>query len=99
VGDLVLDLDQHLATLAGQPVHFTRLEFRIVHYLMVRVGAVVPGGALLNEFWRTENLNSRNAMRVTVHRIRRKLQSTRHHASVLESIPGVGFRLNGGVGG
>ncbi|GAC1325730.1 MAG: MtrAB system response regulator MtrA [Chloroflexota bacterium] len=99
VGDLVLDVDQHLATLAGQPIHFTRLEFRVLRYLMLRVGTIVPVGALLNEFWHSENIKSKNAMRVTVHRIRRKLQRTALLPPVLEAIPGVGFRMNRGVRG
>jgi DNA-binding response OmpR family regulator len=97
VGGLVLDLDQHLATSAGQPMQLSRTEFRILHYLMLRVGTVVPTGALMKEFWRSEDLSAKNAMRVTVHRLRRKLEPTPLHPRVLETIPGVGFRLIGEV--
>jgi DNA-binding response OmpR family regulator len=95
VGHLLLELDQHLATNGGRPMHLTRTEFQMLHYLMVRAGTVVPMAALLQEFWRSEDIAAKNAMRVAVHRLRRKLEPSPLHPRVLETIPGVGLRLTG----
>ena len=95
VGDLLVDLDQHLATNAGRPMHLSRTELRVLHYLMVRAGTVVPAHALMKEFWRTDDGKTRNTVRVTVHRLRRKLEPASLQPRVLETIPRVGFRLVG----
>jgi two-component system, OmpR family, KDP operon response regulator KdpE len=97
VGHLIVDTDQHLVTYAGHPLHLSRMEFRVLHYLMLRAGTVVPAHALLREFWRSEDLNAKNAMRVTLHRLRRKLQPSSLQPRVLEAIPRMGFRLIGEV--
>jgi DNA-binding response OmpR family regulator len=95
VGQLLIDLDQHLATNEGRAMHLSRTELSVLHYLMVRAGTVVPTHALMREFWRTEDHKTRNAVRVTVHRLRRKLEPTSLEPRLLETIPHVGFRLVG----
>jgi DNA-binding response OmpR family regulator len=95
VGHLLLEVDQHLATNGGHPMHLSRTEFRMLHYLMVRSGSVVPMAELLREFWSSEGVTAKKAMRVAVHRLRRKLEPSPLHPRVLETIPGVGFRLIG----
>jgi two-component system, OmpR family, KDP operon response regulator KdpE len=97
VGHLVVDLDRHLATIAGREIHLSPTELRVLHYLMVRVGTVVPTRVLTKEFWRTEDDRTKDMVRVTVHRLRRKLESTSIRPPVLETIPRVGFRLVGEV--
>jgi DNA-binding response OmpR family regulator len=95
VGHLLLELDQHLATNGGRALHLSRMEFRMLHYLMVRVGTVVPMAEVLREFWRSDDVKAKNAMRVAVHRLRRKLEPSPLYPRVLETIPGVGVRLIG----
>src|SRR5215207_740758 len=47
VGDLMLDLQSHEATKAGQLVQLTRLEFRILYLLAMNEGRVIPYSRLI----------------------------------------------------
>jgi DNA-binding response OmpR family regulator len=97
VGQLVVDMNQHLATNDGRAMHLSRTELSVLHYLMVRVGTVVPTHVLMKELWKSEDRKTGNAVRVTVHRLRRKLEPTSLAPRLLETIPHVGFRLLGEV--
>ena len=93
VGSITLDLAQHSVTKAGQQVSLTVTEFRLLHCLMSNAGAVVPTGTLLKQVWGYIDPGGSDVVRVTVHRLRRKLESDPTRPSLLHTIPGVGVML------
>jgi DNA-binding response OmpR family regulator len=93
VGSITLDLAEHSVTKAGQPVSLTVTEFRLLHCLMSNAGAVVPTATLLKQVWGYADPAGSDVVRVTVHRMRRKLESDPGRPSVLHTIPGVGVLL------
>jgi DNA-binding response OmpR family regulator len=94
VGGITLDLAEHSVTKAGQPVSLTVTEFRLLHCLMTNAGAVVPTGTLLKQVWGYNDPGGSDVVRVTVHRLRRKLEDDPARPQLLHTIPGVGVRLN-----
>jgi DNA-binding response OmpR family regulator len=60
---------------------------------MSNAGAVVPTGTLLKQVWGYHDLSGSDVVRVTVHRLRRKLESDPSRPSLLHTIPGVGVLL------
>ena len=93
VGSITLDLAEHSVTKAGQHVSLTVTEFRLLHCLMSNAGTVVPTSTLLKQVWGYQDAGGSDVVRVTVHRLRRKLESDPARPHLLHTIPGVGFLL------
>ncbi|HYW90687.1 MAG TPA: response regulator transcription factor, partial [Chloroflexota bacterium] len=93
VGSITLDMAEHSVTKAGQPVSLTVTEFRLLHCLMSNAGAVVPTATLLKQVWGYADPGGSDVVRVTVHRLRRKLESDPGRPSLLHTIPGVGVMM------
>jgi len=93
VGSITLDLAEHSVTKAGQQVSLTVTEFRLLHCLMSNAGAVVPTATLLKQVWGYHDPGGSDVVRVTVHRLRRKLEEDATRPSLLHTIPGVGVLL------
>ncbi|MDQ6671610.1 MAG: response regulator transcription factor [Chloroflexota bacterium] len=93
VGSITLDLAEHSVTKSGQPVSLTVTEFRLLHCLMTNAGSVVPTGRLLQQVWGYNDPGGSDVVRVTVHRLRRKLEQEPARPQLLHTIPGVGVRL------
>jgi two-component system response regulator VicR len=93
VGSIVLDMAEHSVSKSGQPVSLTVTEFRLLHCLMTNAGAVVPTTTLLKQVWGYADSGGSDVVRVTVHRLRRKLEEDPSRPSLLHTIPGVGVLL------
>ena len=52
----------------------TVTEFRLLHCLMSNAGTVVSTGTLLKQVWGYNDPGGTDVVRVTVHRLRRKLE-------------------------
>jgi two-component system response regulator VicR len=93
VGSITLDMAEHSVTKSGQRVSLTVTEFRLLHCLMTNAGTVVPTAALLKQVWGYQDPGGSDVVRVTVHRLRRKLEQDPARPSLLHTIPGVGVLL------
>jgi two-component system response regulator VicR len=93
VGPIVLDLAEHSVAKDRQPISLTVTEFRLLHCLMTHAGAVVPTGTLLKQVWGYQDPGGTDVVRVTVHRLRRKLEDDPSRPTFLHTIPGVGVLL------
>ena len=92
-GPLTLNAAEHTVRKAGRALSLTVTEFRLLHYLMVHAGAVVPTRAIMKHVWGYDDVAASDTVRVTVHRLRRKLEDDPAHPQLLHTVPGVGFRL------
>ncbi|MCI4679751.1 response regulator transcription factor [Rhodoblastus acidophilus] len=72
VGELILDERAMKLSLGGAPVDLSPLEYRLVAYLMLRRGRVVPQQELLENVYGQDEQSS-NAIEVLVGRVRRKI--------------------------
>jgi two-component system response regulator VicR len=97
VGSIVLDMAEHSVTKSGAPVSLTVTEFRLLHCLMSNAGTVVATAALLKQVWGYNDPGGSDVVRVTVHRLRRKLEEDASRPSLLHTIPGVGVLLKSDV--
>ncbi len=89
-GGLVLDTAAHRARVDGEEVALTATEFRLLKVLMERAGRVQSRARLLSDVWGyADDVDSRT-VDTHVRRLRRKLGA---HAKRLETVIGVGYRL------
>ena len=86
-----LDVEARELTLDGDTIGLTKLECEVLRYLQDRAGQVVPRAALLRDVWGHEWAGGANAVDVAISGLRRKLGV---HAKAVETVRGVGFRLN-----
>jgi DNA-binding response OmpR family regulator len=93
VGSVTLDLAEHSVRKSGEPVSLTVTEFRLLHCLMANAGTVVSTSALLKQVWGYQDVGASDVVRVTVHRLRRKLEQDPAQPHLLHTIPGVGVLL------
>jgi len=93
VGPLLLNRDEHSATMDGQPIALTVTEFRLLQYLMQNAGRVVPPSDLSKHVWGYDGAGTNETARVAVHRLRRKLEAGGERARLLHTVPGVGIML------
>jgi two-component system, OmpR family, response regulator RegX3 len=92
-GPLTLDVAQHAADKEGRVLKLTATEFRLLRCLMDRASTVVPTAALLREVWGYNDPAAREVLRVTLYRLRRKLEDDPTTPRLLHTVPGVGVML------
>jgi two-component system, OmpR family, KDP operon response regulator KdpE len=92
VGDLRVDVAQHLVTVEGRPVDLTPKEFDFLALLARWPGRVLTHRAILEAVWGPEYERETNYLRVYASNIRKKL-GTSPACPLLVAEPGVGYRL------
>jgi DNA-binding response OmpR family regulator len=86
-----LDVPGHRVFRDGRLIPVSRKEFAVLEVLMRAEGAVVSAEELLEKAW-DENVDPfTNSVRVTMMTLRKKLGAP----AVIETVPGVGYRLGG----
>jgi DNA-binding response OmpR family regulator len=93
VGPIVLNSAEHSVTRDGQPLSLSLTEYRLLQYLMTNVGQAVPTRAILQQVWGYDDPTAGDVVRVTIHRLRRKLEEDSANPQFLHTIPGFGFML------
>lgn len=92
-GALRLDLKERGLQIEGAEVRLTGTEFRLLEYLMRHGDTVVSTTALARHVWGYDDPPARDVVRVTVHRLRRKLGDDGESPRFIHTVPGVGLKL------
>jgi len=92
----VMRLDAADQTLhIGEDLHrLSGTEFRLLEFLMRHGTSVVPMGAIAKHVCGFDDPPARESVRVTVHRLRRKIGDDGAHQRFIHTVPGIGLRLN-----
>ncbi|MCR4512858.1 response regulator [Aeromicrobium sp. 50.2.37] len=93
VGDLELDIEDRRAARAGETVHLTPTEWKIVEVLARAEGRLVRQSTLLTEVWGPSYERETHYLRVYLAQLRRKLEDDPAHPRMLITDPGLGYRL------
>jgi DNA-binding response OmpR family regulator len=94
VGDLVIDVSRHSATLHDKPLQLTRSEFRVITLLASEPGRVFTRDELVEHLWEGDFDGDRRAIDVHMSNLRRKLEDDPRNPQRLQTVRGVGYRLN-----
>lgn len=86
---IALDPARREVTRDTRPVELTRKEFAVLEVLLSADGAVVSSEQLLEKAWDEHIDPFTNVVRVTMMTLRKKLGDP----PVIETVPGVGYRL------
>jgi DNA-binding response OmpR family regulator len=96
-GPLRLDTSDHTLHVKDETYRLTPTEFRLLQFLMRHGSSTVPMAAVAKQVWGYDDPPAREAARVTVHRLRRKLGGDGTHQRFIHTVPGVGLRLDPGL--
>ncbi|GAA1361527.1 response regulator transcription factor [Streptomyces beijiangensis] len=88
---LVLDTSRRQASRDGRHLSLSRKEFAVLEALLRADGAVVSSDDLIEQVWEEDTGYRTNAVRVTLSKLRAKLGEP----WVVETVPGVGYRIGG----
>ncbi len=93
VGPLRIDLVRREVTLAGQTLHLTPIEYRMLTLLAQNAGRVLTQRQILEEVWGRGHAAQNHYVRVYMAQLRRKIEHDPARPRLLVTEPGVGYRL------
>ena len=87
-GAIQFDTRTSTVTRAGEPVTLTAFEQRLLQFLMLRAGRIVPRAEIIEHIYAQDFDRDSNTVEVFVRRLRQKLG-----ADVIETVRGQGYRM------
>jgi DNA-binding response OmpR family regulator len=97
-GPLTLDINRRELSVADgqtgseQPITLTLLENRLLDYLMLNAGHILPAEEIIDHVWGAEG-GDKDMLRQLVHRLRSKIEPDPAHPTYVETIAGLGYGL------
>ena len=94
LGDVEIDLRARRALKDGEEVPLTRTEFEILALLLHRAGEVIPRDEFLDRIWGKDTYVTNRTVDTHMAALRRKLEADPEHPRFIQSVRGVGYRLD-----
>ena len=91
--DLTVDLERRRVLVAGEPVHLTPTEYRLLEAMVTHPGKLLTQRWLLQTVWGGGYGDESNYLRVYVRQLRQKLGDRADAPRFILTEPGVGYRL------
>jgi DNA-binding response OmpR family regulator len=92
-GDLTIDFDRRMVTLAGEEVKVTYVEFEILGALARSPGRVLTRETLLEHVWGDSDYRDPRTVDVHIRHLREKLEKDPKEPEYLFTVRGVGYRF------
>jgi two-component system KDP operon response regulator KdpE len=93
IGNLIIDLAQRQVSSNGQTVHLTPTEFQLLVYLVNHADKVVPHEELLTMIWGNEYQKCTHYLRVSIGRLRQKIETDLGNSECIVTCSGVGYMM------
>lgn len=90
-GQLAIDPERYLVTVAGEPVHLTYLEFNALWAIARLEGRIATYEQLTTALWNENSLQTRRRLTVLISRLRSKLGDAA--GARVDTVMRVGYRL------
>ena len=92
-GNLLMDVERRSIVAGETAIELTRLEFDLLHRLLINPGRVLTRERLLEQAWGYEYVGDTRAVDSAVKRLRAKLRAVAPEADCIESVRGLGYRI------
>jgi len=92
-GGLVVDLASRNVTRSGKAVHLTPTEYKLLALLVRFHGKVLTVQQIFAEVWGGDYVVDPQMLRTHISRLRRKVEPDCTSPTVIQTVPGVGYRL------
>lgn len=97
LGDIQVDSDQHKVSKNGCEVHLLPKEFRLLEFFVRHPQRVFSPEELLENVWESDTSAHNDSVRGHITRLRKKLD-TPGQPSIISTVYGVGYKLQGDDG-
>lgn len=94
VAGFAIDPARMLIRVQGEPLELTRVEFRLLRYLLEHPGVVFSRDALLNVMYDDYRLVSERTIDSHIKNLRRKLEPWFPEQQPIQSVYGAGYRFD-----
>lgn len=94
-GEVEVDLDARIVQRAGEPVHLTPIEYRLLAALARHAGRVITQRQLLQEVWGPSRVDSAHYLRIYMGHLRQKLERDPAQPEHIVTETAIGYRLAG----
>jgi DNA-binding response OmpR family regulator len=92
-GEYIFDANRRELRIGGdRTVTLTQLESRLMQYLMINAGHMLPSEAIIEHVWGLEG-GDQDMLRQLISRLRRKIDSEPDGPTRIENVPGLGYGL------
>ena len=92
-GNLLMDVERRAVSVGTLSIELTRLEFDLLHRLLVNSGRVLTRERLLEQAWGYDFVGDTRAVDSAIKRLRAKLREASPDADCIESVRGLGYRI------
>jgi two-component system KDP operon response regulator KdpE len=95
IGEVRIDLEKRLVSVAGRPLSLTPTEYNLLRLLAQNEGKLLTHPTILREVWGPAYQEESNYLHVYVSQLRRKIEPDPTRPRYIVTVPGVGYRLVG----
>lgn len=92
-GNVRVDLGRRIVEKAGEPIHLTPIEFRLLAYLIANPDSVLTHRQLLKAVWGPSHLEDSHYVRVYMGHVRKKIEDDPTRPKFILTESGVGYRF------
>ncbi len=93
LGDLEIEYERRLVTMAGVEVDLTATEYELLRLLSINAGRVVHFDTILRRIWEGRDGADANLVRIFVRTLRAKLGDSAENPTWIFNLRGVGYRM------
>ena len=93
LGDLKVDLGKRQVNVAGNEVHLTPIEYKLLTTLVRHAGRTLTHQQIFREVWGNSYGDAQQYLRVHVRSLRRKIEADPVRPALIVTEPGVGYRF------
>ena len=90
--ELLLNVDEHTVTIAGERVILTYKEYELLKLFLSQPGTAFTREQLLTKIWNTEYITETRTVDMHIRTLRQKLGA---YGNIIETVRNVGYRLEG----
>lgn len=92
--DIIMEPEEFKVTVSGEEIALTRREYLILELLISNPGKVFTRNNIYESVWNEEYLGEDNAVNVHISNIRQKLAGINPEESYIQTVWGIGFKMN-----
>jgi DNA-binding response OmpR family regulator len=93
-GGLSLDVERRQVLVGDRLLELTRLEFDLLHHLLLNAGRILSRERLLEQAWGYDYAGDTRVVDSAVKRLRAKLRAGAVEADCIEAVRGIGYRMS-----
>ena len=90
---LILDENRYRATLYGQELELTAIEFKLLHFLMANPGFIYNRQQLMDKIYPDERIVSDRTIDSHIKKLRKKIAAVSPGEEFIHSVYGVGYKF------